>query len=298
MKKTLALLGATGKVGGKISEILLNEGHHLKLIAQTKDKLKRFKEMGAEVISADITDVSVLTEAFRNADSAYVMTPPDFGAVNYRAFQRKAGDAVIEAIQRSDIRYIVNLSSCGAHMHEGNGLIGGLAEQEVKLNQLKDVNILHLRPAYFLDNSLLNIPLIKGMGINGTTADADHEIPMVATKDIAVIAAYHLVKQDFKGKKVQAILGERNYSFKELTGIIGNAIGKSDLQYVQFPVEQSKQAMIEHGLSADVANDITGMETSLKNGIMNYEQRTPSNSSPTSAEIFLKEVFLPLYYSL
>jgi hypothetical protein len=73
----------------------------------------------------------------------------------------------------------VNLSSCGAHMHEGNGIIAGLAEQEVKLNQLRDVNVLHLRPAYFMDNSLLNIKLIKEMGINGTTADPDHKIPMV-----------------------------------------------------------------------------------------------------------------------
>ena len=298
MKKTIVVLGATGKVGGKISEILLKEGHNLKLIAQTDDKLKKFGDMGAEVIPADITDVDVLTDAFKNADSAYVFTPPNFTATNYREFQRKVGDATIEAIKRSGIKYIVNLSSCGAHMHENNGLITGLAEQEVKLNQLKDVNVSHLRPAYFLDNALLNIPLIKGMGVNGSTADAEHQIPMVATKDIAVIAANHLVERDFQGKSVQPILGDRNYSFKELTGIIGKAIGKPDLQYVQFPIEQAKQAMIGQGLSADIANDIIGMETALKNGIMNYEQRFAENSSPTSAEAFVKDVFVPLYNSL
>jgi len=298
MKKTIVLLGATGKVGGKISEILLKEGHTLKLIAQTSDKLERFKDMGAEVILADITDVKILTTTFKNADSAYVMTPPDFTAISYRAFQRKAGDAVIKAIQNSGIKYIVNLSSCGAHMHEGNGLITGLAEQEVKLNQLKDVNIIHLRPAYFMDNALLNIQLIREMGINGTTADADHKIPMVATKDIAVIAANHLAKLDFKDKSVQPILGDRNYSFKEFTSILGNSIGKPDLQYVQFPTDQAKQAIISQGLSADVANDIIGIETSLKNGIMNYEQRVAENSSPTSAEAFAKEVFATMYNSL
>ena len=266
MKKTIVLLGATGKVGGKISEILLKEGHTLKLIAQTSDKLKKFKAMGVEVIPADITDVNVLTNTFKNADGAYVMTPPDFTAISYRAFQRKVGDAIIEAIQNSGIKYIVNLSSCGAHMHEGNGLITGLAEQEVKLNQLKDVNVIHLRPAYFMDNALLNIPLIKEMGINGTTADADHKIPMVATKDIAVIAANHLAKLDFEDKSVQPILGDRNYSFKEFTSILGNSIGKPDLEYVQFPIDQAKQAMISQGLSTDVANDIIGMETFLKMG--------------------------------
>jgi uncharacterized protein YbjT (DUF2867 family) len=298
MKKTVTVLGASGKNGSKIAATLLKDGYHVKVVAKTVEKLEKFSVMGAEVIQGDITDASVVAKAFTNADSAFVLLPPDFTAVSYREFQRKVGDATIEAIQRSGIKYIVNLSSCGAHMHEGNGIIAGLAEQEVKLNQLKNVNVLHLRPAYFMDNSLLNLKLIKEMGINGATADPDHEIPMVATKDVASIASKYLASQAFSGKSVQPVLGDRNYSFKEFTRIIGNAIGKPDLQYVQFPVEQSKKAMIGMGLSSDVAADITDMETALKNGIMNYERRTSENSSPTSAETFAREVFGQLYNTL
>jgi uncharacterized protein YbjT (DUF2867 family) len=298
MKKTITVLGATGKVGGKIAEILLNEGHTLKLVTRTADQLNKFRNLGAEIIPADLTDTDTITKAFQNADSAFVMTPPNLAAFSYRTFQRSVGNAIIEAVQYSGIKHIVNLSSCGGHMHEGNGIIAGLAEQEVKLNQLKDVNVLHLRPAYFMDNALLNISLIKEMGINGTTADANHKIPMVATKDIALIAANHLVNLDFNGKTVQAILGDRDYSFKELTSILGISIGMPGLQYLQFPIDQAKQAMISLGISEDVATDITNMETALKNGIMNYEQRTIENSSPTSAEIFAKEVFAPLFHTL
>ncbi len=295
MKKSIVVLGAAGKVGGKISEILLKEGHHVKLIARTAEELNKFSEMGAEVIAADITDAEVLANAFKEVKSAYVFTPPNFIAVSYREFQRKVGNAIIEAIQKSGIKYIVNLSSNGAHMHEGNGLIAGLAEQEVKLNQLKEVNVLHLRPAYFMDNALLNIRLIKEKGINGTTADPDHTIPMVATKDIAIAAAKQLVSPDFISKNVQPILGDRDYSFKEFTRILGNAIGKPELAYIQFPIDQARQAIIDQGISADVASDIINMETSLKSGIMNYEIRTKENSSKTSAESFAKDVFAPLY---
>jgi hypothetical protein len=49
------------------------------------------------------------------------------------------------------------------------------------------------------------------------------------------------------------------------------------------------------GVSIDVANDITNMEMALKDGIMNYGQRTSENSSPTSAEVFANEVFASLY---
>jgi len=295
MKKTIVVLGATGKVGGKIADILLKEGHRVKLISRSEDLEKRFGHTGAELISGDITDVDLLTGAFINAGSAFVLLPPNFTATDYREFQRNVGDAAIEAIKKSGIKYVVNLSSAGAQMHEGNGIIAGLAEQEVKLNQLKGVNVMHLRPAYFLDNALLNIKLIKDMGINGTTADPDHKIPMTATKDVAAVAAGYLTRLDFSGKVVRPILGDREYSFNELTGILGTAIGKPDLQYVQFPTDQSKSGMIRLGLSANVADDIVNMETSLKNGIMNYQQITAENSSPTTAEVFAKEIFAPVY---
>jgi uncharacterized protein YbjT (DUF2867 family) len=164
MKKTIVVLGTTGKVGGKIADLLLHGGHHIKLIARSEDLEKKFGHTGAELIPGDITDTDLLTAAFQGADSAFILLPPNFTAPNYRIFQREVGDAAIAAIKRSGIKYVVNLSSAGAQLHEGNGIIAGLAEQEVKLNQLQDVNVMHLRSAYFLDNSLLNISLIKSMG--------------------------------------------------------------------------------------------------------------------------------------
>lgn len=297
MKKTITVLGASGKNGSIIASILLKQGHHVRLVARKAEELNALGQAGGEIIRGDITDVRVLTKAFQNADGAFVLIPPHFTALSYRGFQRQVGNATIAAIQNSGIRHIVNLSSCGAHMHEGNGIIAGLAEQEVKLNRLNGVNVLHLRPAYFMDNSLLNLGLIKKAGVNGTTADGDHKIPMVATRDVAAVAADYLADLRFSGKSIRPILGDRDYSFKEITSILGAAIGKPELQYVQFTVEQAKQGMTEMGLSIDVAADITDMETALKSGIMNYEQRTAKNSSPTSAEIFAKEIFAPKYHA-
>ncbi len=233
MKKTITILGASGKKWEQNISNTFGGRTPCEISCKNGRQFRKVQRNGSRNITGDITDVNVLTKAFENADSAFVLLPPNFTAISYREFQRKAGDATIEAIRKSGITHIVNLSSCGAHMHEGNGLIAGLAEQEVKLNQLRETNVLHLRPAYFMDNALLNIRLIKEKGINGTTADPDHKIPMVATKDVAAVASKYLANQDFSGKSVQPILGDRNYSFKEFTRIIGNSIGKPDLRYVQ-----------------------------------------------------------------
>ncbi|WP_134091038.1 NAD(P)H-binding protein [Olivibacter sp. XZL3] len=220
MKKKIVVLGATGTVGSKISEILLNEGHQLTLIARHAEKLERYRCMGAEVISADITDVKMLTKVFRNADSAFVLMPDNVKAENTRAYQRQVTGKLIEAIEHSGIRYIVNMSSLGSHMHEGNGVMAGTGEQEVRLNQLDGVNVLHIRSAYFMENFLRTIGVVKKLNVNGTVANGDHAIPMVATKDVAEIAARHLANLDFNAKSVHAVMGPRDYTYSEFTRII------------------------------------------------------------------------------
>jgi len=295
MKKKIVLLGATGTVGSKIAQLLLAEGHEVTLIARHTEKLAQFADMGANIIAGDIHDVQLLTKSFANADSAFVLLPDNPRAENTRAYQRQVTTYLITAIEQSGIKHIVNMSSVGAHMHEGNGMIAGTAEQEVRLNQLAGVNVLHIRSAYFMENFLRTIALVKKMGFNGTVAVADHAIPMVATKDVAGIAAQHLARLDFTGKTVQAVMGPRDYTYSELTSIIGKAIGTPDLPYVQLPVDQARQAFLSNGFTEDFVNNLIEMGTAVKTGFMNYQQRTKDTTTPTTAETFVQEVYLPAY---
>ena len=295
MKTKIVVLGATGTVGSKISEILLNQGHQVTLIARHTEKLEKFRSLGAEIIAGDITDVQTLTNAFKNADSAFVLLPDNVKAENTRAYQRQVTSILIEAIENSGIKYIVNMISLGSHMHEGNGVMAGTGEHEVRLNQLKDVNVLHIRSAYFTENFLRTIGVVKKMGFNATAADGDHSIPMVATEDVAKIAAGHLANLDFNGKSVHAVMGPKDYTYREFTSIIGNAIGNPELSYVQLPVEQVKQAFLGNGFSKDFADNLIEMGTAIKTGFMNYQKRDDSTTTPTTAEEFVGEVYLPLF---
>ena len=295
MKKKIVILGATGTVGSKISENLLNEGHQVTVIARHAERLEKFRSMGAEIIAGDVNDVETLTNAFKNADSAFVLIPDNVKAENTRAYQRQVTGKLIEVIEKSGIKYIVNMSSLGSHMHEGNGMMGGTGEQEVRLNQLADVNVLHIRSAYFMENFLRTIPLVKNKGINGTATDGDHSIPMVATKDVAKIAASHLANLDFNGKSVHAVMGPRNYTMREFTTIVGKAIGNSDLPYVKIPVEQAKQIFLSNGFAEDFVDNLLGMAVAIKEGIFNYQKRDDFTTTPTTAEQFATEVYAPIF---
>ena len=101
MKKKIVILGATGTVGSKISENLLNEGHQVTVIARHAERLEKFRSMGAEIIAGDVNDVETLTNAFKNADSAFVLIPDNVKAENTRAYQRQVTGKLIEAIEKS-----------------------------------------------------------------------------------------------------------------------------------------------------------------------------------------------------
>jgi uncharacterized protein YbjT (DUF2867 family) len=182
MKRNIVILGATGTVGSKIAENLLNDGHHVTLMTRHTDKLEKYRNLGAEIIAGDITDVEALTKAFKNADSAFVLLPDNVKAENTRLYQRNVTGRIIEAIEKSGIKYIVNRSSVGSHMHEGNGIMAGTGEQEVRLNQLNDVNVLHIRSAYFMENFLRTIGVVKKWGSTVQLRMATHQFQWLLLK--------------------------------------------------------------------------------------------------------------------
>ena len=68
---------------------------------------------------------------------------------NYLAFSDRIGDAICDALQRSNVKRVVNLSSMGANNPEGTGPIKGLYKLERKLDSIKDwITLIHLRPTY------------------------------------------------------------------------------------------------------------------------------------------------------
>ena len=295
MKKNIVILGATGTVGRKVSEILLQEGHNVTMLARHTEPLDALKAPNARIVAGDVTDAALLTQLFTDADSAFLILPDNVKAENFRAYQRKVTGTFIEVIERSGIKNVVNMSSLGSHQHEGNGIMAGTGEQEVRLNQLEGVNVLHIRSAYFMENFLRTIGLVKGRGINGTVAVGDHAIPMIATRDVARIIAGHLAELDFASKQVEAVMGPRDYTYREFTSLIGAAIGKPELPYVQVPVPQAKQVFMGNGFSEDFTDNLIEMGTAVGTGFMNYQPRATATVTPTTAEDFIAEVYVPLY---
>jgi uncharacterized protein YbjT (DUF2867 family) len=284
----IAITGATGNVGSKITDILLQKGEKVRLIARHGEKLEPFAKRGAEIAAGSILDTAFLTEAYEGAKAVLTMLPADFTAPDIGAYQEKAGESILSAVKSSGVTHVVNLSSLGGHTAVGTGIVAGLARLEAKLNGLGGVTILHLRPSYFMENLLGQIGMIKSMGMFGSAIKPDVSFPLVATRDIARVAAEKLAKLGFKGHSVLPIMGPRNYTMAEAARALGAAIGKPDLKYVEFPADQVKAALMQMGLSASVADSFNGLSEGINNGAMVFDKRTPESTTPTTIEEFAK----------
>jgi len=282
--------GATGNIGHRIAEILLERGKKVRVVARTAEKLQPLASRGAEAFPGTLEDGKFLAGAFRDVKGVFAMIPPDMQTADFRAYQNRIGSAIVEAVKAAGVPFVVNLSSVGAHLDQGNGPVAGLYDQEQRLNKMAGANVVHLRPAFFMENLMMNIGLIREKGINGSPLRADLKFPMIATRDIARAAVDYLVAGRSSGKIIHELLGQRDVSMQEATAILGRAIGKPSLAYVQFPYDEAGKAMIGMGLSPDIVRLFIEMYRGFNEGtILRGIIRTAQNTTETSFETFAQE---------
>jgi len=216
--------------------------------------------------------------------------------VKSRESQTRESDAIAQAVKESGLRYAVHLSSYGAQVPENTGPLVGLHASEEKLNAISGVNVLHLRAGYFMENNLAVIGMIQGMGLVGNALIPDLKLPMTATRDVGDYAAQRLLHLDFSGKQTRELLGERDLSMTEVTAVIGRAIGKPDLPYQQFSYDQVEHALTDLGVPPKGAALYVEMYKAINEHIIvPLELRSAENTTPTSFEKFVQDVFVPVY---
>ena len=290
------VLGASGNTGNVVATNLLAGGQKVRVVGRNAAHLQPLAAKGAETFIADITDAGALATAFDQADSAYVMIPSNPTSTDPLGYSNRVSDAIAAAVQNAATKNVVALSSIGADKDSGTGPVLGLHHLEQKLNQIIGANVLYLRAAYFMENTLPQAGAIGKMGSAAGPLRADLKVPMIATRDIGTAAAEALLHPSVRGKQTRELLGQSDLTYTEVATIIGRAIGKPDLKYVQLPDDQFRGFLVQMGMSDQFARLLLEMTAALNSGYMRaLEPRTPQNTTPTSFETFVAEAFVPAY---
>src|SRR5688572_10176685 len=97
------------------------------------------------------------------------------------------------------------------------------------------------------------IEMIRTIGAYADMTAPDSPLPMVATADIARVVARELSTPSGKGKRVLHLRAPSLYTMREATALLGAAIDKPDLAYVQSDPSEGKAALMQQGFSASAA---------------------------------------------
>jgi uncharacterized protein YbjT (DUF2867 family) len=283
------VLGSLGNISKPLAEKLIAAGHEVTVVSSSAEREQEITALGAQAAIGSIEDTTFLTKAFTGSDAVYTMVPPVHKVDNWKQHIHDLGKNIAAAVKAAGVKKVVELSSIGAHMAVGCGPVSGIHFVEMEMDKLEGVDVRYLRPGYFYTNLFANIGMIKHGGILGNNFGADTAIIMTHPNDIAEVAAEELLKLNFSGKSVRYIASDERTN-KEITAVLGKAIGKPELPFVEFTDEQNLAGAIQAGLPEELARNYVEMGVAIRGGEMFSEYRKyPVEFGKTKLEDFVKE---------
>lgn len=310
----ITLTGSLGHISKPLAEALVQKGHQVTVVSSKPEKKKDIGALGAIPAIGTVEDVEFLTKAFTGADLVYTMIPPASyfnPEFDVWAYCDKLANNFVQAIRDSGVKRVVHLSSIGAHMDKGSGLILLHRKMEQALDGLSDVNITFMRPSGFYYNLYPNIGMIKQQGFIGANYGQDDRIVWVAPEDIAVATAEEIEALVARSTPAAAstpataggsaapgsipvaaggstlpagtalrkirYVGSDELTCSETARILGEAIGKPDLKWLIIPGEQMLGGLIAAGMKADIAAGLVEMYAAVHDGRMreDYDRHRP-----------------------
>lgn len=283
MKITIS--GSLGNVGKPLAQKLIDGGHDVTVISSSNERSAAIENLGAKAAIGSVSDARFLKETITGADAVFAMTPPNMGGSNVISNTTDTGKAFATAIKEAGVTRVVMLSSIGADLPNGNGPIAGLHNIEQLYSKLSGVAVTYLRAGYFYTNFYNDIPLIKGMGIIGANYPATVRIPVVHPTDIAAAAADELQKPS-TDKYVRYIISDVRTP-GDISQLIGAAIGKPQLPWIEFTDEQALNGMMQAGLPEEIARLYVEMGASFRGGKLFTD--FVRNGSPVNGQVKLED---------
>ncbi|MEX2235054.1 MAG: NAD(P)H-binding protein, partial [Cyclobacteriaceae bacterium] len=138
--KKYVITGSIGHISRPVVEGLVKAGKTVDVVTTSNERVKEIEKLGAKAVVGSVQDASFVMRAFKNADVVYTMIPPIWQTSNLRASQDDVARNYANAIRENEVKYVVNLSSIGAHVGSGVGPVDGVAFLERLLNDIPGLN--------------------------------------------------------------------------------------------------------------------------------------------------------------
>jgi uncharacterized protein YbjT (DUF2867 family) len=205
--------GATGEVGSRVVELLLERGERPRVFVRDVQRARaRFGER-VDIAAGDLGDGGSLLSALAGIDALFL--------VNSGPEIPGRDELAAEAAKAAGVRHLVKLSSMDAQQNVGTGVWHAQGEAAIRAS---GITFTFVQPTGFMANALFWAASIKAGGVV-RSATGDGKIPFIHTDDIAGVATEALTSREYDGQSLP-ITGPEALSYAEMAGKLGAVIGK------------------------------------------------------------------------
>lgn len=271
----ITITGSLGHIGKPLTDQLVQNGHAVTVISSQPQRQQSIVALGATAFIASIDEPEHLAKAFENTDAVYCMIPPDFNELDQITYYERIGLCYANAIRRSGVKRVVNLSSYGAHLEKGAGFISGSYKVEKLLDAIPGIALTHIRPGFFYYNLLNFINMIKKSGFIGAVYGGEDKLAMVSPEDIACAVSEEIVMLNQPDKIRYVVSDDRTCN--AVARALGKEIGKPDLEWKTLPQEQVLRSLLTNNVPENAAKNLVELGLATHSGVLreHYENNKP-----------------------
>ncbi|MBI2333985.1 MAG: SDR family oxidoreductase [Chloroflexi bacterium] len=259
-KSTLLVTGASGQLGRRVLELLL-ETHKGTIIAATRtpEKLTDFSNRGVIVRHADFEDNASLSQAFQGVDRLLLISTDALDVPGRRLNQHRNA---IKAAEQAGVKHVVYTSiinpgpdSPAFVAPDHRGTEEALAASKLGWTALRE-NI-------YMDLLLMSVSqaLQTGKLFN---AIGDGKAAYITREDVARASAAALTSS-FEGRRTVEITGPEAVTQYEIAEITSKLAGR-EITYVPITLDALVQAMEANGLPRPVAEGYASFDVAIAQG--------------------------------
>lgn len=218
-----AVTGITGQVGAVVGAKLLERGLPVRAVMRNKEKAGSWRERGAEIAIAEMTDAAALADAFAGADAVFLLIPPAFDPALGFPQAKLIIEALKEALVKAAPKKVVCLSTIGAQAKQEN-LLTQLGLVERALSELP-MPVAFLRAGWFMENSVWDIAPARDGVMPSFLQPLDKPVPMVGVRDVGAVAA-EILQEDWTGKRIVELEGPYRITPLQMAEAFATVLGR------------------------------------------------------------------------
>ncbi|MDT5065799.1 MAG: hypothetical protein QOK02_1954 [Mycobacterium sp.] len=219
--------GASGKVGGEVAAQLLAQGVATRALVHRVDaRSERLRAMGAEVVVADMLDVTQVQAAVDGVDRLFFALP-------YHPHALDSAVSFAVAARRSGVQAVVALGQWLASPEHPSMMTRQQWLADKLFELLPDTAHVAVDPGFFADNYLKVLPFAAQLGILPIPTGGRRNAPP-SNDDIARVAVGALLDPHRHDGRAYRPTGPTLLSGADIADAIGEALGRR-VRHVDIP---------------------------------------------------------------